>query len=217
LTETLAHDKPSRLARCVEEAHTQLRSKPTAEALFDRAFTAFMRELLGMTDLLAARARNPELIGQDDKTLLAELLIQALQANPLASKQTRLRLQGQLALRRLLEEADGTCSTAEVATLLNITEDAVRKRTRKGKLLSVPHGEHSVYPAFQFDADGVVKGLEAILPLLQTDSAPAKVRFFLSADSDLGGPPIETLRTGDAAARALVARKARQFARHTAR
>ena len=73
-----------------------------AAALFARATTAFVRELLGLSEALGAAGRDLDLLAQDDKTLLAELMIQALRTDPLASKETRLRLRGQLALRKLL-------------------------------------------------------------------------------------------------------------------
>ena len=217
LAQPLIPDFPSQIERQVQEAHAQLQAEPHAEALFARATTAFMRELLDMGPALARQAAAPDVIGHDDKTLLAELMIQALRHDPLSSKETRLRLQGQLAFRRMLEQSGGPYSAAEVAALLNVTEDAVRKRTRKGKLLAVPQGQHSIYPAFQFDGGTVVPGLDAILALLETDSAPAKIRFFLSEDCDLQGTPLAALRAGDPDQQALVRRKAGQFGRHTAR
>ncbi len=217
LTQPRTPDFPSQLKSQVQEAHERLHAEPRAEALFARATTAFMRELLDMAPSLARQATAPDAIGHDDKTLLAELMIQALRHDPLSSKETRLRLQGQLAFRRMLEQSGGAYTAAEVAALLNMTEDAVRKRTRKGKLLAVPQGQHSSYPAFQFDDGKVVPGLEAILALLETDSAPAKVRFFLSEDRDLQGTPLAALRSADPDQHALVRRKAGQFGRHTAR
>jgi hypothetical protein len=217
LTDALPPNNASPLARCVQEAEARLDAKPAAEALFSRATTAFMRELLALGPRLARQATDPEVLAQDDKTLLAELMIQALRNDPLTNKETRLRLQGQLAFRRQLEDAGGAYGIGEVADLLGITPDGVRKRTRRGRLLAVPHGEHSLYPAFQFDAGIVVPGFEDILALLDTDSAPAKVRFFVTPDAELDARPIDALRGGDAGQRALVERKARQFGRHTAR
>ena len=110
-----------------------------------------------------------------------------------------------------------------MAKLLDITQDAVRKRARKGKLLAVPQGEHTLYPVFQFSptGKGVVQALEEILSLLDTDSAAAKVRFFLTLDTDLGPDqgetPISALQSGDEKRHALVVRKARQFGHQTAR
>ena len=190
-----------------------LEASPDAAAVFDRATTAFMRALLSLREKLNAAGRDRRLLAQNDKTLLAELLIQALRADPLVPKELLLRLRGQLALRSLLEEGGGALTAAEVAALLGITEDAVRKRGRRDQLLTLPRSGHSVYPAFQFDLDrrGPVPGLDAVLALLDTDSAPAKLRFFLTPDEDLGAAPIEVLREGDSGARALVERKARQF------
>jgi len=217
----------SRLERCVHEAHTRFRAKPGTEALFTRATTAFMRELLAMDKPLTAQARSPQHLARDDKTLLAELMIQMLQADHLTSKAARLQLQGQLAFRRLLEESGGAYTATDAAKLLDITQDAVRKRARKGKLLAVPQGEHTLYPVFQFSTNGkgVVQGLEEILSLLDTDSAAAKVRFFLTPDPDLGPEPgqnlgetpISALQSGDEKRHALVMRKARQFGHQTAR
>jgi hypothetical protein len=208
----------SRLQYCVQEAQSRFRVKPGAGALFNRATTAFMRELLTMVRPLDVQARDTELLARDDKALLAELMIQALQADPLSSKALRLRLQGQLALRRMLEQAGGAYTASEVADLLGITGDAVRKRARKGRLLAIPRGGHSLYPAFQFDVSvsTVVPGFEAILALLDTDSAAAKLRFFLTADSDLDGTPLAALLSGDEGLRDRVARSARQFGHQTA-
>jgi hypothetical protein len=212
-TDTLTDPRSDSLSERIHQAQISLESRPDAAAVFDRATTAFMRALLSLGDELSAAGRDRRLLAQDDKTLLAELLIQALRADPLVSKELRLRLRGQLALRSLLEQGGGALTAAEVAELLGITEDAVRKRARRGKLLALPRGAHSVYPAFQFDLDRrcPVPGLNAVLALLDTDSAPAKLRFFLTPDEDLGASPIEVLREGDPDARALVERKARQF------
>jgi hypothetical protein len=218
-TKLRENDVEARLERCIHEARARFRATPAAEALFTRATTAFMREILVMAKPLTAQAQDPKLLARDDKALLSELMIQALQADPLTSKETRLRLQGQLAFHRLLEQSGGAYTTAEVANLLGITPDAVRKRTRKGKLLAVSRGEHSIYPAFQFGSTGkeVVQGLDTILSALDTDSAPAKVRFLLTPDADLGETPIAALQSADRARHELVMRKARQFGRHTAR
>lgn len=201
------------LERAVNQALASLEAEPDAAAVFDRATTAFMRELLGLRGALRAVGRDRQLLAQDDETLLAGLLIQALRADPLVPKAMHLRLQGELALRRLPDASGGAFTASEVAKLLGITPDAVRKRAARGKLLALPQGERTLYSAFQFDAEGhrLVPGLAGILPLLDTESAPAKLRFFLTPDADLGGTPIDTLRGGYSARRALLERKARQF------
>ncbi|MBK1704739.1 hypothetical protein CKO40_09360 [Halochromatium glycolicum] len=72
----------------------------------------------------------------------------------------RLRLQGQLALRRLLAQHGGTLSVAEVAELLGITPDAVRKRARCGGLLALPHG--CACSAYRRDSSGIESPTAAI-------------------------------------------------------
>jgi hypothetical protein len=203
----------SDLTDVVVQARAQLADQPDAAGVFDRATTAFVRELIGLRDGLGDPEREAQLLALDDKTLVAELLIQALQDDPLTPKALRLRLRGQLALRRLLDQHGGTLSAAEVAQLLNITADAVRKRARRGGLLALPRGAHQVFPVFQFDVEAarVVPGFDALLALLETDSAPAKLRFFLTPDRDLGTSPIEALRADESAVRALLKRKAQQF------
>ena len=136
-TDTLIAPRSDSLSERIHQAQISLESRPDAAAVFDRATTAFMRALLSLRDELSAAGRDRRLLAQDDKTLLAELLIQALRADPLVSKELRLRLRGQLALRSLLEQSGGALTAAEVAELLGITEDAVRKRARRGKLLAL--------------------------------------------------------------------------------
>jgi hypothetical protein len=203
----------------MREAQAQLGSRPAACALFARATTAFMRELIGIGPRLDRDGQDLDLLARDDKALLAELLIQALQSDPLTAKETRLRLKGQLAFRQLMDGSGGAYSATELAQILRITPDAVRKRTARGKLLAVPQGARSVYPACQIDlTEGrVVEGLESVLPLLDTESAPAKLRFLLGADPDLGGTPLDALRRGDRESRQLVERKARQLGQQLAR
>jgi hypothetical protein len=208
----------SDLPETVAQAQAQLAARPGAAALFDRATTAFMRELIGLREGLGDAECDSPLSALDDKALIAELIIQALEDDPLTPKELRLRLQGQLALRRLLAQHGGTLSVAEVAELLGITPDAVRKRARRGRLLALPRGGHSVFPACQFDIeDGrVVPGFDELLATLDTDSAAAKLRFFLTQDRDLGTTPIEALREADPDMRALLVRKARQFGQQLA-
>lgn len=211
--DALSHCCESDLAEVVVHARAQLADRPDAAGIFDRATTAFVRELVGLRDGLSDSGQDPRLMALDDKTLVAELLIHALEDDPLTPKALRLRLRGQLALRRLIGQHGGSLTAAEVAQLLDITPDAVRKRSRRGGLLTLPRGGHSVFPLFQFDVEAgrIVPGFSELLALLDTDSAPAKLRFFLTPDQDLGTTPIEALRDGGQGVRELLERKAQQF------
>ena len=217
MSDAVSPSRP-RVLDSVQRAHASLESQPAAAAVFDRALTALMRELLGLREGLTKAGRDTALLAQDDRTLLAELMIQALRADPLAPRELRLRLRGEAALNRLLEASGGVLGAAEVAELLGITQDAVRKRARRGILLELNRGGRHAYPAFQLDPEtkAMVPGVADVLPLLATGSAAAKLRFFLTSDADLGATPIELLRRGDPESRALVERKARQLGVHLA-
>jgi hypothetical protein len=112
----------SHLESSVHQALASRESEPDATAVFARATTAFMRELLGLREASSAARRDRRLLAQEDKTLFAERLIKALGADPLVSRTVRLR--GERALRRLLEASGGAFSASEVAELLGSTPDA---------------------------------------------------------------------------------------------
>lgn len=154
-------------------------------------------------------ANDAELLG-----LVAEHL---LEREPLAiSKRARLRLQGRLRFRAMLEEAGGVYTAAEVSELLGITEDAIRKRANANKLIAVRQGDHFVYPVWQFSEDGTVPGFEAVLRLLEDNHYVDQCRFFLTPDLDLGQALIEALHTSPDQLESIK-RKARQFGKQGAR
>lgn len=103
--------------------------------------------------------------------------------------------------------------------LLGLSGEGVRKRRDRKRLLGWRHGKQSVYPAFQFDLAGgrVWPALESLLPLLDTESGPAQLRFLLSPDPELGDTPAALLCRSQALALEAVSRKARQFGCQLAR
>ena len=60
-------------------------------------------------------------------------------------------------------------------------------------------------------------GLETVLLLLDTDSGPAQLRFFLSPDPELGDTPAALLCRSEPVDVEAVSRKARQFGCQLAR
>ncbi len=103
--------------------------------------------------------------------------------------------------------------------LLGLSGEGVRKRRDRKRLLGWRHGKQSVYPAFQFDLAGgrVWPALESLLPLLDTESGPAQLRFLLSPDPELGDTPAALLCSSQALALEAVSSKARQFGCQLAR
>ena len=63
----------------------------------------------------------------------------------------------------LVEMAGGLYTLAQVASLLNVSEEIVEDRHKAGMLIAVRSGGKYGYPARQFTSDGIVEGLAAIL------------------------------------------------------
>lgn len=99
-----------------------------------------------------------------------------------------------MAFRQQIEAAGGNYTSQQVADLLGIKPDAVRKRRAKGQLIAISQGDHHVYPTFQFDQSGVVEHLPGLLDIPQAESPVDAVQFFLTPDEDLGDTPINALK-----------------------
>jgi hypothetical protein len=108
------------------------------------------------------------------------------------------RLRGIEERTRLLAAEGGTLGGQEVASLLNISRQAVYKRYRAGRLLAVDCGRHGfALPAWQFVPGGVLPGLEEVLVALADLDAWMKLAFFLTENAAIGGePPLSALRQG---------------------
>jgi len=133
------------------------------------------------------------------------------------SKKARLKLQGRPVFRQQLADAGGVYNTKEVADLLNISSDAVRKRAAQGRFLIVRLGEQTCYPVWQFDDGNIVEHFTDVMIMLDTTSSVGVVQFFLSYDEDLEQTPIEALKSGDPDKLAIVEILAKQFNQQVAR
>src|SRR5438128_536122 len=92
------------------------------------------------------------------------------------------RLRGIEARRQLLAAEGGTVGIQQVATLLNISRQAVYKRYRAGRLLAVDCGRHGyAFPSWQLVPGGVLPGLEKTLRALPDLDPWMKLAFFLGA------------------------------------
>ncbi len=116
------------------------------------------------------------------------------QDDPLAEA----RLRGVEARQRLLTAEGGTLGIQEVASLLNLSRQAVYKRYRAGRLLAVDCGRHGyAFPAWQFGPGGVLQGFEEVLRTLAEHDPWMKLAFFLSENAALKGRnPLAALRQG---------------------
>ena len=218
--EPLAETVPATM-RALARAERGLGGDPAAMALLQRVSQLVVQKLAVPGGPLQQASHDPATLALDDLSLLSELVIQALQREkqPLQRDQL-LRLRGEQALAQLLEQHGGCLRPVEVAQLLSLKDDAIRRRRERKRVLAVPRGKHTLYPVFQFDLEKrrVWPAIESLLPVLDTDSGAAQLSFLLSPDEDLGGCyPAELLCRQEPTSVEVITRKAQQFGRHLAR
>jgi hypothetical protein len=102
-----------------------------------------------------------------------------------------------------------TFSTAEVATLLGISAEAVRKRRAAGKLLAVPQASDWRFPAWQFPSPssssrhGTIPGLERLLAALPMQNPWAQLDLLTAPLDGYGASSIVGLLEAGAADEAV--------------
>lgn len=84
---------------------------------------------------------------------------------------------------------------AQAAERLGVDQSRVRQRIGQGTLYAIT-GENNVkvLPRFQFTDQGVLPGVEKILPVINKEAHPIAVqRFFLTAQADLYSEELNTV------------------------
>lgn len=98
--------------------------------------------------------------------------------------------------QRLLAETP-SYTTSEVAQLLAISSEAVRKQRISQKLLAIEHASDWYFPAWQFTTDGVLPGLKEVLEAMPVKSAWVRLELFTSPIESLDSKTIiDLLRSG---------------------
>jgi hypothetical protein len=177
--------------------------------------TRGLRALTRLAEAMPAEALTEAATADSDYAVLVAALekptaLAELQRHdPLAE----VRLRGLHERQRLLAAEGGVLSGEEAAQLLGISRQAVDKRRGLGRLLAIRVGPHRfVYPAWQFHADGVLPGWEAVLADLRPHDPWMQVAFMLSGNTGLERKsPLDLLRRGQIAA---VRRVARLYGEH---
>ncbi len=197
----------------LQSTFSSLDSRREQKILFARTIGIVEKLILNAAPTLSL---TKEMKAADDIDFLVNVLAKTIAEYTQTSKRPLLRLQGQLVFYQQIEEAGGAYSSQQVADLLGIKPDAVRKRRNKGQLIAISQGKHSIYPVFQFDKSGLVENIQEILGILHVESPVDAVQFFLSPDEDLrGDTPINVLKKRSN--KDIVFRLAKQFGRHVAR
>ena len=97
----------------------------------------------------------------------------------------------------LVEMAGGLYPLAQVASLLNVSEEIVEDRHKAGMLIAVRSGGKYGYPACQFTSDGIVEGLAVILEAIPVRADWMRLEWLLVPDDALDGlSPLEALKEG---------------------
>lgn len=128
-----------------------------------------------------------------------------------ASQRERLRLEGVRRFRAMIKQTGGTEPIKDVEERLGVSDDTIRKRTKKKQMIAIPVGNRQEYPVWQFDGPQMVPHFEDVLQLLDANHYVDQTRFFITPSKDLDGlSPIDALKKGDQFLK-RVKLKARQF------
>lgn len=139
-----------------------------------------------MLELVTASTVSEALSAPTGFDAMSRMLDDLLQEHPevaLVDRDLTSDLRLLKARRDLLQRAGGTYGTAEVADLLGLSREAVRKRIERGRLLSykAPSGEHRL-PRAQFSESGTMEGLETVLEAMHVESPWMRIQLFLDDD-----------------------------------
>lgn len=130
------------------------------------------------------------------------------------SPELKVRLRGAIAKRELLEMDGGVLMPSSVAKLLHISRQAVGQRRAAGRLLGIEGPRGYLYPAWQFDGNRTLRGIEEIFGLLEGEDAWSTLTFFVRSNDAAGGKrPLDLLRKGKLNA---VRRAAELYSMHAA-
>ena len=148
-----------------------------------------------------------------DHTPLLLALIHAQSAKEAATGEPELakaRLRGISVRGRLLAAEGGALSAPEVFARTGIPMEVLDDLRRKKRVVAVRVGRAPyAYPTWQFDANGVLRGLDSVLAELQESDPWMRISFFVDSNVMLNDrTPLSVLRRGHLAP---VKRAARAF------
>ncbi|WP_386083037.1 hypothetical protein ACFIOZ_07370 [Vreelandella sp. F11] len=122
-----------------------------------------------------------QLLRSSDPRLLAGIARASLDDTPI-DRVERLKLKGTERFQQLIEDAGGAVSTRWVSEFFDTTEEAIRKRAQRGKLIArrTASGDLS-FPRFQFDESRrrLLPGLSKLLTETAAWDTEELIRFLL--------------------------------------
>ncbi|MNF71670.1 hypothetical protein D3C84_536260 [compost metagenome] len=163
---------------------------------------AIAARVLNLIGELANEIKNqPErFVALPDEQLLSELFLALVMHRTMVSKR-ELRKQAQRldADRYFLDtikENGGLYKASDVASIMNVSRQTVNNQRLSEKLIAIKKGGEYLYPAFQFDITGKLKGLDDILNGMKGLGVVTKCSFLTSKISfvDRTLSPIDILK-----------------------
>lgn len=148
------------------------------------------------SDTLVRIQDQIETLQQGMERLMALVTAQS-QATPTTSAT---REEHELDVRsQMLNAEGGTFSAREVARMLNVSRPTVYNWHKQGDIVGVSYQARKLqFPAWQFERDGLLPGLNQVLHILAEDGAWAQIGFMLNPNLRLNGDaPLDLLRRGD--------------------
>jgi hypothetical protein len=190
----------SRPLRVAVDRVMQVGTDPQRAAFLTRG----VRALTQLAEALPVKALTDAATAATDYAVLIAALEQpaALQELARYDALASARVRGLEARQRLLAAEGGPLRGEELATLLQISRQAVDKRRRLGRLLGIRIGPHRYdYPSWQWTEQGVLPGLEEVLQDLRHHDPWMQLAFFVNGNICLDGKtPVAELRRGHLAA-----------------
>ncbi len=197
--------------RQVREALTYQHTWPAeVMPLADRAFkmlaeaTPAVQELLLLHDRDRTRALDELSVALDNEARQIEhsaKILSEVQTTPKSGPKAQPE-DVPAVFGELLNQAGGAYSLTEASEVLEISRQGVYKRLKSLSMIGMMLGNELVIPKVQFlNANGkatIIPGLKGVLQLFETAGIWSALQFLMEIDPNLGYPPIDALRAGEA-------------------
>lgn len=112
-------------------------------------------------------------------------------------------LKGSKAKNGLIEEHGGVLDYNQVIQVTGWNKAVISNHLKSKKILSIKFGDETKFPAFQFDQQGMIKGLDRVINalLLQTNDFWSAFVFLLNGNDFLPyenpSTPLDAIKLGD--------------------
>jgi hypothetical protein len=177
--------------------------KGSKQTIFKKGINPLTEELT-VFQLMPARTKSASVVKKPKSSKVkspvapAEALSAESAYEPSARAQAFLR--GKEICENDLRASGGSFRLEQVEKFLGVSRQAIDKKVRDDALLAIPgpHGRRR-YPVVQFNADGVLPGLQSVLKRLPSANDWFRLNFLITPNSHLGGRrPIDLLKEGKA-------------------